>query len=88
MIAVAAVRVNGQIVVPCLRHYQGREIVKAFTGGAGVVTVEEGFVTNDGAFLSPVEAYNHAITCGQVPATIRHLKALQHDEALHCSELF
>ena len=88
MVVGAAVRVNRQIVVPCLRHYQGREIVKALTGGIGVATIEEGFILNDGSYLSPVDAYNHAISCGQVPATIRHLKALQHDEALHCSEIF
>lgn len=77
MIVCAALKVrlkdaDYETMIPCWRHANGYEILRDFDIPKDTIKyIDEGFMTSRGEFLDRKEAWEHAVTCGQLPAEIR-----------------
>jgi hypothetical protein len=78
MIICAALKVqveglNHTTIIPCIRHGQGFVILEdlGYFPKTGYKVLEQGFLTQDNAFLNRREAMEHVLEIGQLPATLR-----------------
>lgn len=89
MIVAAAIKVEikktkNEVVLCGVRHGDVFKQLKAMgLKPTDYKTVAQGFVNNNGEFLTRGEAYIDAVNCGQIPATISYAK-----ECNKCSILF
>ncbi len=68
------IEATGRNVVLCgARHADIYEQLEALEFGPkeGYKELEQGFITHEGKFLSRPDAWDHAVSCGQVPYKIR-----------------
>lgn len=95
MIICAALKVEkyddffAETIVPCFRHGNGYEILHNLCKNnkyKGHVT--EGFMTHDGKFLDRVDAFEHAMMCGQLSATGREYKREHKENELYSEDLY
>ena len=61
------------VVVPCRRHGYAFQMLAAigFEPKKGYKELAQGFITTTGQFLTREQAYEHAMSCGQLSATAR-----------------
>ena len=96
MIVCAALKIRDGIyeyTVCGLRHSDcyatlfdlNKELSKKARANSAVV---EGFLTTDNEVLDRYEAYEHAKTCGQIPAQLRYGKGERHETALYSEDLY
>ena len=91
--AALLVQVEGldhQTIIPCRRHGDGYLILQDL--GYGPKTkykvLKQGFIDRTGRFLERVEAYKHAIDCGQLSSATSWYKE-DHDEVeLYSEDLY
>ena len=92
MILVAALKVildDNEVIVPCWRHGWGYSILHDL----GVKKLKreqivDGFINHKGEFLDRAEAYEHAMTCGQLSAETRHVKQQRREQVLYSEDLY
>lgn len=76
-------------VVPCLRHSGGYSILKDLCPDKRLhQNAVEGFIDNNGNFLTREEAYEEAAKCGQLPAELRRVKRERGENMLFSEDLY
>lgn len=76
-------------VVPCLRHAGGYSILKNLCPERKLhLEAVEGFIDNNGNFLTREDAFDEALKCGQLPAELRHLKYERGEKMLFSEDLY
>lgn len=74
------------IIIPCLRHRDGWKLLKELRPDLDAddfESAEEGFLTNDGLFLSRIGAYHHALLIGQLPTNLEITNKILMSEDLY-----
>lgn len=94
MIICAAIQVTFQrtgkpveVVIPGWRHSSCWELMAAL----GVPTDRqevEGFIDHNGAFLDRLDAFEHALQCGQLSDTTRREKASRQERVLFSEDFY
>ncbi|MCQ2077630.1 MAG: hypothetical protein MJZ20_11520 [Bacteroidaceae bacterium] len=81
-------KTDRDVIVPCWRHAEAFSILcdLGFEPKVGYKKIEEGFITTDNRFLNRVDAWEHAIKCGQINQTTRWYKSDHNEPKPH--ELF
>ena len=77
-----------KIIIPCCRHYHGFEILHDLNIDKNYYAMIQGFITQDNVFMNRNDAYLHAKSCGQIPAQLRHDKALRNQTELYSEDLY
>ena len=73
-----------KIIIHCHRHHYGYFMLKQLGFQPGdYERVSSGFIDHKGTYMTREQAYEHALECGQISATIREQK-----EKSNCKELF
>lgn len=95
MIICAALKVQVEgldhtTIVPCLRHGDGYKILKdlGYAPKTKYKVLEDGFINQDGEFLSRVEAFLHANEIGQCNATQRWYWKDHNQDELYSEDLY
>ena len=91
MVLCAALRFNldGHVIVlPCVRHGDGFELIKQLGIKKGMSNVEQGFICTDGGFQNREAAYKEAKFCGQLPQTVLWYKDDRGDTELYSEDLY
>ena len=76
-----------EAVIPGWRHSSCWELMAALGVPADRQEVE-GFIDHNGAFLDRLEAFEHALQCGQLSDTTRTEKAGRQERALFSEDLY
>ena len=81
---------NTEVVIPCLRHSYAYQIMAAinFKPKQDYSVIEEGFIDNKNNFLTRHEAYQHALSCGQLSATVRSITTNTENCKLYSEDLW
>lgn len=90
MVARAAVKIDfysnqttEEIIIPCHRHCDAFQILKdfGFKKGLHYKELAQGFLDEEGKFLTRVEAYSEAVLCGQLrPRAMTEYQILKEQE--------
>ena len=94
MIICAALKVEKcddfeETIVPCFRHGNGFTILHNLCKNTNYKGhVIQGFMTHEGKFLDRIEAYDHALKCGQLSATGREFKLQRREDELYSEDLY
>ena len=75
------------VIVPGWRHSSCWELMADLGVPADRQEVE-GFLDHKGAFLDRLEAFEHALQCGQLSDTTRTQKAERRERALYSEDLY
>ena len=72
------------IIIHCYRHHYGYFMLKQLGfKPEDYERVSSGFIDHKGTYMTREQAYQHALDCGQISATVRELKTKN-----KCKELF
>lgn len=72
------------VIIHCYRHHYGYFMLKQLGFQPGdYEKVSSGFIDHKGTYMNREQAYEHALQCGQISATMREQK-----EKNKCKELF
>ena len=95
MIICAAIKVqmerggrSVETVIHGLRHANCWELMADMGIQANPTEVVEGFVDSQDRFLNRYDAFNHALECGQLSATVRDCKAERGERQLYSEDLY
>jgi len=88
MIICAAIRIDKEIVIGCIRHGHGLAAVRSLNPDIGLTRIEQGFLTNECVFLNRIDAFEHALKCGQLSATAIHMKQDRNETELYSEDLY
>ena len=95
MIICAAVKIqveglDHETIIPCRRHGDVYKILKdlGYAPRTQYKEVEQGFLTNTGAFFNREKALGHALQCGQLSDSTRKYKDSGNDTELYSEDLY
>ena len=96
MIVCAAIKIKDGVnpyIICGLRHFNCLETLyrlnpELSSQARANSAIIEGFITTNNEFLDRYEAYQHAVTCGQIPSQLRHDKEINHEVALYSEDLY
>lgn len=77
-----------ETVIHGLRHANCWELMADMGIQANRTEVVEGFIDSQNRFLDRYDAFNHALICGQLPATVRACKAERGERQLYSEDLY
>ena len=91
--AALLVQVEGldhETIIPCRRHGDGYKLLKdlGYIPKSKYKVLTEGFINHEGKFFDRVQAYQHALKCGQLTATTKWYKADHKDTELYSEDLY
>lgn len=79
-----------ETIIPCRRHGDGFLILKdlGYDPKTKYKILQQGFIDTTGRFLDRVEAYKHAIDCGQLSSSIVQSKEHCREVELYSEDLY
>lgn len=77
-----------QVVMPCFRHGNGFQMIQEFCLRDKWKAIEQGFITHENVFLNRIEAYKHALSCGQLSAANKRYKEENREVKLYSEDLY
>lgn len=77
-----------QVVMPCFRHGNGFQMMQEFCLRDKWKVIEQGFITHENVFLNRIEAYKHALSCGQLSAANKRYKEENREVKLYSEDLY
>lgn len=91
--AALLVQVEGldhQTILPCIRHGDGFKILQdlGYAPKTKYKVLKQGFIDRNGIFLDRVEAYEHAIECGQLSLATEWYKKDTNEVELYSEDLY
>ena len=78
------------VTIPCRRHGDGYKLLHdlGYAPKTQYKVLEDGFIDHEGKFLNRVDAYQHALKCGQLTATTKWYKADHKDSELYSEDIY
>lgn len=91
--AALLVQVEGldhETIIPCRRHGDGYRILQdlGYAPKTKYKVLKQGFIDRTGRFIDRVEAYKHAIDCGQLSSATLWYKKNHNDVELYSEDLY
>ena len=91
--AVLLIQVEGldcETVVACYRHGDGCALLKqlGYAPKTKYKVIEQGFIDHEGNFHNRHDAYQHALSCGQLSATTIEVKRDSTENELFSEDLY
>lgn len=77
-----------QVVMPCFRHGNGLQMIQEFCLRDKWRVIKQGFITHENVFLNRIEAYKHALSCGQLSAANKWYKEDNREIELYSEDLY
>ena len=95
MIICAAVKIqveglDHETIIPCRRHGDAYKILKdlGYAPKTKYKEIAQGFITDEGEFLSRRSAFIHACQCGQLSQTTKWHKQDHNEDELYSEDLY
>lgn len=82
--------IDHQTIIPCRRHGDGFQILQdlGYVPKTNYKVLQQGFIDRTGRFLDRVEAYKHAIDCGQLSSATGWYKEDHNEVELYSEDLY
>ena len=81
---------NKDVILPCFRHSTGFQLIAdlGFDAKKGYHVIEQGFLATGNRFLNRHDAFEHAVSCGQLSKTTIYWHEDEHSEQLYSEDLY